>query len=97
MAAGRIGVVATVNRVPCFIHVTTGDGHPLPDVSIAVEEADGPVPEMMFVTGRDGVAQIGLPEGRVVLRIFTSRGSSPAELQISDAPGQAYTVPVDWP
>lgn len=97
MAAGRIGIAAanSVKRVPCFIRVTRGDGRPLADARIAVEQADGPVPEIMYVAGKDGNVQIGLPEGRVVLRIFAHGKSSRAELQVSSEPEQFYTVRVD--
>ncbi len=67
------------------------------NAQIAVEQAEGPVPEMMYLTGEDGTAQIGLPEGRVMLRIFASGKSSRAELQIGVEPEQTYEVRVDAP
>lgn len=84
-----------MKRIPCFIHVTTGDGRPVAAARIAVEQADGLVPEMMYVTDKSGTVQIGLPEGHVVLRIFANGNSSCEELQIGSEPEQIYRVRLD--
>jgi hypothetical protein len=86
-----------VKRIPCFIHVVTGDGRPLAGARIAVEQAEGPVPEMMYVTDDAGTAQIGLPPGRVVLRVFSGSKSSVTELVIGSEPGQTYDIHADAP
>lgn len=86
-----------MKRIPCFIHVATGDGRPLADARIAIEHAEGAVPEMMYVTDAAGMVQIGLPPGHVVLRIFSGNKSSVAELVITSEPGQTYDVHADAP
>ena len=86
-----------MKRIPCFIHVAKGDGRPLADARISVEQAEGPVPEMMYVTDDAGTVQIGLPPGHVVLRVFSGNKSSVAELVIASEPGQTYDVHTDAP
>jgi hypothetical protein len=77
--------------------VAASDGRPVAGARIAVERAEEPVPEMMYVTGEDGTVQIGLPKGHVVLRVFAHGKSSRAELWIGSDSGQTYAVHVDAP
>jgi hypothetical protein len=90
----RIG--STVERLPCYLRVTTRNGRPLAGVTFAVEQAEGPVPEIAYTTGPDGVARIGLPPGKVALRFFLADGrQQPVSLTIRAEPEQTYDVTID--
>ncbi|APG15103.1 hypothetical protein BKD09_43040 [Bradyrhizobium japonicum] len=98
MVAGRLGLTASVPRNRCFIHVTLRDGQPLAGARIAVEQASGPVPELMYQTDADGHAQIGLPTGEVRLRIFTASGESRSvDINVGAEPDKTYDVTIDPP
>jgi hypothetical protein len=98
MVAGRLDIKVAVTRNPCIIQVTNRNGRPLAEARIAVEQADGPVPELMYVTDDEGKVQIGLPPGRILLRIFPQGGkSSSAEIEVSDEPARTYNVRTDTP
>jgi len=45
----------------------------------------------MYVTDATGVARLGLPPGRVVLRFFLADGwTCTAEFSVGDEPGRTY-------
>jgi hypothetical protein len=71
------------------------DGQPQAETRFSVEEAEGPVPELMYVTDAAGVARLGLPPGRVVLRFFLADGrTGTAEFSVGDEPGGTYNARV---
>jgi len=85
-----------VERLPCYLRVTTRNGRPLAGVTFVVERAEGPVPEIAYTTGPDGIARIGLPPGPVGLRFFLSRGRDQSvSLTIGTNPEQTYDVTID--
>lgn len=56
-------------------YVVATDGSPLPGVSVAVHEADGPVPDIAALTGDDGMFVLGgLPPGGVTLQAHLTNG-----------------------
>jgi hypothetical protein len=80
-----------VKRITCFIRAIAEDGQPLAETRFSVEQAEGPVPELMYVTDAAGVARLGLPPGRVVLRFFLAdRGTGTAEFSVVNEPGRTY-------
>lgn len=85
-----------MERLPCYLRVTTRNGRPLAGVTFAVEQAAAPVPEIAYTTGADGVARIGLPPGRVSLRFFLADGRQQSvSLTIGTEPEQTYDVKID--
>jgi hypothetical protein len=67
------------------------DGRPQAETRFSVEQAEGPVPELMYVTDAAGIARLGLPPGRVVLRFFLADGGTgTAEFSVGDEPGRTY-------
>jgi len=61
-----------------------------------VEKAEGPVPEIAYVTGADGVARLGLPPGKVSLRFFLPDGRSCSVLlAITGEPNRTYEVQIE--
>jgi len=96
MAAGssnNLSHASALTRITCFVHALTEDGRPLADTRFSVEQAEGPVPELMYVTDRTGIARLGLPPGRVVLRFFPADGpAGTAEFSVGGEPGRTYEV-----
>ena len=67
------------------------DGRPQAETRFSVEQAEGPVPELMYVTDAAGVARLGLPPSRVVLRFFLADGGTgTGEFSVGDESGQTY-------
>jgi len=58
-----------------------------------IEGAQEPVPEMAYVTGHDGHAQVGLPPGLATIRFFLPDGTTQTALVDVD-PTSARTYPV---
>lgn len=80
-------------RGPCLLQFQGPDARPLAGVPFVVERAAEPVPEIAYVTGRGGEAQVGLPPGEVSLRVFLPDGTSQlSQLRIGDGPGSTYVV-----
>ncbi|ODM75045.1 hypothetical protein A6X20_16755 [Bradyrhizobium elkanii] len=74
------------------------DGQPLAAARIAVEQASGPVPELMYQTDADGHVQIGLPPGEVRLRIFAASGESySVDINVGAEPDKIYDLTIDPP
>lgn len=89
-------MTAAVQRSRCFIHVTDRAGRPLVGARIAIEQASGPVPEMMYVTDADGRLQIGLPPGEVRLRVFAASGEThTVNIDVGVEPDKTYNVQID--
>ena len=63
-----------MQRVAQILRLLDQQGRPCGEVTLAVVEAEGPAPEMAYLTGPDGRAQIGLPPGRAVLEATAPDG-----------------------
>jgi hypothetical protein len=55
--------------------VVDKDSSPVAGVTLAVLSAEGPVPELAYVTGADGSVQIGLPPGAALLETTDAQGA----------------------
>ena len=102
MACGRFGLTGkalqrTVKRLPCILFVRASNGQPLAGIKFVVERAQGPVPEIAYVTGHDGNARVGLPPGETVIRFFLSDGTSQtASLTVADELDRTYSVQLSY-
>lgn len=65
---------AGVRRVAQIVRVTDAARRPRAGIRLAVLSAQGPVPELGYVTGEDGSARIGLPPGPATLEAIDPEG-----------------------
>jgi hypothetical protein len=71
-------------------------GAPLVGVTLAVERATAPMPEIAYVTDAKGRVRLGLPVGEVALRLFLPDGTSRmTALRVSDEAEQEHDVQID--
>ena len=76
--------------------MTSKAGERLAGVTLAVERATAPVPEIAYLTGDDGQVRMGLPIGEAVLRVFLPDGSSrTTQLLVRDEADQIYQLQMD--
>ncbi len=85
--------MAAVKRVAQILQVMDAQGVPCPGIALAVASAQGPTPEMAYVTGADGRVRIGLPPGEAVLHAFHSDGGRQTfSIQASSEPEHAHEL-----
>jgi hypothetical protein len=85
-----------MDRIPCSLRVADRQGTPLAGVTFAVERAEGPVPEIAYVTDPGGLARLGLPPGKVAIRFILPNGTRPLiSVVISRDPGRTYEIIID--
>jgi hypothetical protein len=61
-------------RVAQDLRVLNEHGQPCAGVSIAVIVAEGPTPEIAYLTDEEGGVRIGLPPGKATLEAFLPGG-----------------------
>ena len=82
-----------MKRVAQIVRVTDAAARPRAGVTLAVRKAQGPVPEMAWVTGQDGCVRIGLPPGPAELEAFDAAGHRTVfAIEASDRSGQVHDV-----
>lgn len=76
--------------------MTSKAGEPLAGVTLAVERATAPIPEIAYVTGEDGRVRMGLPIGEAALRLFLPDGSRRTmQLFVRDEADQVHHLQMD--
>ena len=82
-------------RHPCTLIVRGSNGQPLAGIRFVVERAQGPVPELGYVTGPGGEATVGLPAGEATIRFFLPNGTSRTSvLEIGSESACSYSVTI---
>lgn len=85
-----------MTRLACTLVVRSRSGAQLPGTRFVVEHASEAVPEIGYVTGPDGTARAGLPQGKTSLRFFLRDGSSQVvEVRVRDDADATYAVILD--
>jgi hypothetical protein len=85
-----------VKRVAQRLHVRDSDGRPCAGITVAVTKAQGPVPELGYVTGDDGEVQIGLPPGPASFEVLLPDGRRHSfAIKVSAESGRCHEVKLD--
>lgn len=77
-----------MQRVGQIVRMLDRAGRAQAGVTFVVRSAQGPVPEMAYVTGEDGCVRIGLPPGTTELEALAADGSAQRfTIDAADEPG----------